>query len=91
MDSIGGGIINVINASWHQIIIQSGTVIASGGTYGAGIGGNNLLSSDITINGGDINASGGYGAAGIGGAYMECLHSFTMYNRKSSESIYRRL
>ena len=48
---------------------QSGTLIASGGIYGAGIGGGDYGSgSNITINGGTVIATGGSdGGAGIGG------------------------
>ncbi len=46
---------------------QSGTLIARGGKYGAGIGGR-TLGSNITINGGWVTATGGIdGGAGIGG------------------------
>ncbi len=42
-----------------------GTLTATGGIYGAGIGG-----SDITIDGGNITATGGMYGAGIGGSYI---------------------
>jgi hypothetical protein len=45
-----------------------GTLNATGGHLGAGIGGGNSGSGGtITISGGTVNATGGYGAAGIGG------------------------
>ena len=58
----------------------SGSLKATGGKYGAGIGGGGAAASDIelwgsnggngediTINGGTVNAAGAYGGAGIGG------------------------
>ena len=52
----------------------SGTLSASGGIHGAGIGGScqgkNHSAGDITINGGTINATGGQYAAGIGGGWL---------------------
>ena len=48
----------------------SGTLVAQGGQYGAGIGGGyNGNGSNITISGGTVKATGGYGGAGIGGGY----------------------
>ena len=45
---------------------------ATGGKYGAGIGGGkNGSGEDITISGGEVNASGGAYGAGIGGGYYE--------------------
>ncbi|MBO5494740.1 MAG: hypothetical protein J5964_03370, partial [Eubacterium sp.] len=49
----------------------TGTLTATGGSYGAaGIGGNNADNGPITINGGTVNATGGTSAAGIGGGSM---------------------
>ena len=46
----------------------NGKLIATGGDYGAGIGGSDLGGgSNITITGGEITAIGGYRGAGIGG------------------------
>ena len=46
----------------------SGSLKATGGKYGAGIGGGNRGSGEnITITGGRVNATGGWGSAGIGG------------------------
>ena len=46
----------------------SGSLKATGGKYGAGIGGGNYGSGEnITITGGRVNATGGWGGAGIGG------------------------
>jgi len=52
-----------------SVTINSGTVTAIGGEYGAGIGGGIYSSTgnSITINGGNVTATGGYGGAGIGG------------------------
>ena len=48
----------------------TGTLTATGGRYGAGIGGGSHLScGDITINSGTINASSTFGAAGIGSGF----------------------
>ena len=50
-----------------DIIINSGTIIATGGTYAAGIGGGaNQTNGNITINGGNVIATGGTFASGIG-------------------------
>ena len=47
---------------------KDGKLTATGGKYGAGIGGgNNGAGSDITITGGEVNATGGNFSAGIGG------------------------
>ena len=46
------------------VVINGGTVTATGGSYGAGIGGNH---STVTINGGIVTATGGEYGAGIGG------------------------
>ena len=48
----------------------NGKLIATGGDYGAGIGGGSKGNgSDITITGGEITAAGGKYGAGIGGGY----------------------
>lgn len=54
-----------------NITIQGGTIIATGGSFGAGIGGG--LRGDafnITISGGIVTATGGERGAGIGGGYL---------------------
>ncbi|GAB6395328.1 MAG: Ig-like domain-containing protein [Bacteroidales bacterium] len=52
------------------IIINSGTVTATGGFGSAGIGGGyDADGGSITITGGTITATGGYQAAGIGGGF----------------------
>jgi hypothetical protein len=45
----------------------AGVLTATGGFYGAGIGGGDNAGGNITINGGTVNAQGGFQAAGIGG------------------------
>ena len=51
-----------------NITIQGGTIIATGGSSGAGIGGgDNRNGSNITISGGIVTATGGDTGAGIGG------------------------
>ncbi len=71
---IGGG----LNLSCGNIVIQSGTVTATGGNAGAGIGCGHAFSQgadatsqcgDITISGGTVTATGGNDAAGIGSGY----------------------
>ena len=57
--------------SCGNIIIESGTITATGGTTAAGIGGGgggyDCSCGNITINGGTVTATGGEQAAGIGG------------------------
>ena len=50
-----------------NITIINGTIYATGGYGGAGIGGGYNIASYITISGGTITATGGQYAAGIGG------------------------
>ena len=57
-----------VNTSGSTFMVKSGTIIASGGYQGAGIGGG--LSGDggtVIISGGTVTATGGSNAAGIGG------------------------
>ena len=70
MDYTNGGTL-----SGGNIVINGGTVIATGGRCGAGIGTGlamgmpepaNITCGDITINGGTVIATGGQFAAGIG-------------------------
>ncbi len=49
---------------------STGSLNATGGVYGAGIGGGDGGGGTITINGGTITATGGGLGAGIGGGYM---------------------
>jgi uncharacterized repeat protein (TIGR02543 family) len=54
----------------HNCDGHCGTLFATGGNSGAGIGGRYKASvSGITITGGNITATGNYGGAGIGGGY----------------------
>ena len=64
--------------SFGELVINGGTVNATGATDAAGIGGSykadhgpmgNYKGGSVTINGGIVNATGGYYAAGIGGSY----------------------
>lgn len=59
-----------IDTSVGSLVIQSGTVEAVGGNYGAGIGGGALdaAAGNVTVTGGKVTAIGALGA-GIGGAY----------------------
>lgn len=51
-----------------HLVINNGTIIANGGSGGAGIGGaDNVSGIDVTINGGKVIATGDGNAAGIGG------------------------
>ena len=65
---IGGG----FNLSCGNIIINEGTITATGGDYSAGIGsgwsydGNPVSCGNITINGGTVTATSEHGGAGIG-------------------------
>lgn len=67
---IGGG----ADGAGYNITINGGTVYATGGFFGAGIGGSLSVGDNITITGGTVNATGGTaagestgGGAGIGG------------------------
>ena len=64
---IGGG----DYGSGSDITIIGGTVTATGGWGGAGIGGGYYYGSgsNITIRGGTVTANGGYNGAGIGGGF----------------------
>ncbi|MDR2174180.1 MAG: IPTL-CTERM sorting domain-containing protein, partial [Burkholderiales bacterium] len=60
-----------INSSEGTLIINSGTVNATGGVYAASIGGGIYSNGGtVVINGGTVTAHGGGSAAGIGGAYQ---------------------
>ena len=65
---IGGG----FNMSCGNIIINEGTITATGGDFSAGIGsgrsydGNPVSCGNITINGGTVTATSEHGGAGIG-------------------------
>ena len=58
----GGGTLTITDEN------KDGSLTATGGTWGAGIGGaRNENVSNIAIEGGKVEATGGYGGAGIGG------------------------
>ncbi|MDO4279989.1 MAG: S-layer homology domain-containing protein [Peptococcaceae bacterium] len=58
--------------SGGRITINGGTVMASGGSNGAGIGGGYFATGGaISINGGTVTATGGKIGAGIGGGYRQ--------------------
>ncbi len=62
-----------------DIVINGGTVTATGGRYAAGIGGGlSGYYGSIVINGGTVNAYGGQGSAGIGGGYTGMPDSITI-------------
>ena len=51
---------------------EAGSLKATGGKYGAGIGGSkDNGTNNITINGGTVTATGGYWSAGIGGGHND--------------------
>ena len=62
------------------ITINGGTIEATGGRYGSGIGGGNRGDGGtITINGGTVTATGGTsGGAGIGGGYRGSSGAITL-------------
>ena len=71
----GEGTLNAVGANYNSgigaynvgtLVINGGKINATGGMFGAGIGG-----GVITINGGIVNATGGYDAAGIGGGHND--------------------
>lgn len=79
-----GGIYSSSGISNGTVIVESGTVIATGGTGGAGIGGGGTSSlasaiggtgGVITIYNGTITATGGNGGAGIGGGGSQTTSS----------------
>ena len=63
VEKTNGGTLTITDANQ-----DNGSLTATGGNRGAGIGGGDQDSgSDITISGGEVKANGGYGGAGIGG------------------------
>lgn len=63
---IGGG----LEINCGNIVIESGTINATGGDCAAGIGGGQSAScGDISIVGGKVTSDGGYRAAGIGSGW----------------------
>jgi len=74
--------IQVLNGN-SLIIDGNGTLIATGSTDNAGIGGNGGYtnsSGNITINGGNITATGGNNGAGIGGGKTSSLGGICTIN-----------
>lgn len=67
----GIGAINGIDGACGDIVIEGGTITATGGRYAAGIGcAIQNGCGGITISGGTVFATGGQYAAGIGGSYQ---------------------
>ena len=78
---IGGGIStnNGGPGNCGNIVIEGGTIFATGGAGAAGIGSGYVTDcGDITIEGGTITATGGYGAAGIGGGNRSACGNITI-------------
>ena len=74
---IGGG----NGGNCGNIVIESGSITATGGYNAAGIGtGDNGTCGNILISGGTVKATGGYNAAGIGGGYEGVCGSITITN-----------
>ena len=70
-----------------DIVINGGTIYATGGQFapGIGAGGNSGQTGNITINGGNITATGGEGAAGIGsGSHSSECKDITIKNTVTS-------
>ena len=72
----GAGIGTSMNETGGNIVINGGTVTATGGGAAAGIGTGYVSSGTktcgtITINGGTVTATGGSGAAGIGTGFAD--------------------
>ena len=61
----------------------NGKLIATGGDYGAGIGGGSKGNgSNITITGGEVTATGGISASGIGGGFFRDGNDITITGGK---------
>ena len=77
-DSYGAGIGGGYELPCGNIVINSGTITATGGCA-AGIGGGaNGSCGTITISGGTITATGGYKAAGIGDGWFGSCGNITI-------------
>ena len=61
-----------------NIVIEGGTITATGGAKAAGIGGGDRGCGNITITGGTISATGGAKAAGIGGGSKSTCGNITI-------------
>lgn len=70
---------DITNIYVGNIIIEGGTINATGGYQAAGIGGTiGESGSDIKITGGTVTATGGSGGAGIGGGFNGNVKSITI-------------
>ena len=75
IDASAGGLLPGIGHTYSSapgvshLIVNSGTIVARGGTFSAGIGGG----MNVTINGGTVSAYGGRRSSGLGngGAYRD--------------------
>ena len=75
----GAGIGGILLKDCGNIVIESGTITATGSYCSAGIGSSNEHScGTITITGGTVTATGGDGAAGIGSAYSSTCGNITI-------------
>ena len=75
----GSGIGGSINEDCGNIVIESGTITATGSYRSAGIGSSEEQScGTITITGGIVTATGGESAAGIGSAYTSNCGNITI-------------
>ncbi len=84
----GKGTLNIDGCDYHKsgigayevgtLVINNGTINATGAMNGAGLGGDrhNVSGGTITINNGVVNATGGWGAAGIGGGLNDWPGSY---------------
>ena len=75
----GAGIGGILLKDCGNIVIESGTITATGSYCSAGIGSSNEHScGTITITGGTVTATGGENAAGIGSAYRSTCGNITI-------------
>lgn len=86
LDAVGGemgsGIGGDRGFSGGSVSINGGTIVATGGVQGAGIGG---LVGAITINGGTVTSIGGQGGPGIGNELSVSIPSILQRLSPSSE------
>ena len=88
IDMYGHGV-NMHFGSQTNPSLWSGTIIAKGGKYSAGIGGSfKGRGSDIYIHDGDISATGGEGAPGIGGGCWTESQDMNSVNAARNINIY---
>ena len=74
----GAGIGGRSDVYCGNIVIEGGTITATGGLAAAGIGGGYDYCGDITISGGTVTATGGDKAAGIGSGSTGSCGSITI-------------